>query len=92
MCHLCVFACFFFHRHYSGKYHLLLTFTLVTLVLEALSDQSKLVSFLYLLSVVFITFFCPVWLKWIHRYKRQLQGPWDYDTEKEIEGDNFKGA
>lgn len=38
---------------------------------------------------IFITIICPFWLKWVQRYKNEMQGPWDYDDVGEIQADNL---
>lgn len=69
--------------------HIGTTLTIFCCTLRALYSVSRLLSILFLGFVLFVTFVCPFWLKWIQRYKHKLQGPWDYDTEKELDYDNL---
>lgn len=90
-----LFAFFPFTRHhvlqpdrhsFPLSLHLFITANLVSsacaLLLFLVQDMTLLV--LYLLTVLFITFACPLWLKAIHRYKLNIQGPWDVATVQSI--------
>eukprot|EP00457_Paulinella_chromatophora_P013281 gb/GEZN01013565.1/.p1 GENE.gb/GEZN01013565.1/~~gb/GEZN01013565.1/.p1 ORF type:complete len:321 (+),score=2.02 gb/GEZN01013565.1/:38-1000(+) len=44
---------------------------------------SNLLVIIYTASLVFIVFGCPMWLKYLQRYKNEIQGPWDYEGEEE---------
>eukprot|EP00474_Spongospora_subterranea_P001691 CRZ02149.1 hypothetical protein [Spongospora subterranea] len=70
-------------RRYSSRLHLAVTLLLQGLVLILLSFISLAACVAMMCCFLFITLVCPFWLKWIKRYKNEIQGPWDYDAESE---------
>uniref|UniRef100_A0A6A7G916 Phosphatidylinositol N-acetylglucosaminyltransferase subunit C n=1 Tax=Hirondellea gigas TaxID=1518452 RepID=A0A6A7G916_9CRUS len=81
-------------RSYSVKLNICLTllmFIFTFLILYFSMDSGILVT-VYAGTVIFITILCPYWLEWIQRYKNEIRGPWDYDAENELLGDNPFGS
>jgi len=76
-------------RQYSMDLHIGLTMLLCGLAVHFLTSISKLLTLVFLLSILFITLVCPFWLLWIQKYKNEISGPWDYDDEAEIRSDNM---
>jgi len=57
--------------------HLLLTGSMALIVLVWLFSTYPVVGYVYTMAIVFTTFICPFWLKWMQRYKYEISGPWD---------------
>jgi len=74
-------------RRYSEKVHWLFSAILSIICGVALSGINGLLAIIYIFGVLFILLVCPFWLKRIQRYKNEMQGPWDYDDEKEIQAE-----
>lgn len=47
------------------------------IVLVWLFSTYPVVGYVYTMAIVFTTFICPFWLKWMQRYKYEISGPWD---------------
>jgi phosphatidylinositol glycan class C protein len=76
-------------RWYSTRTHVVLTLLFFLGSLRALHGISRLCALVYLISVLFVSLVCPFGLQWVQRYKNHLEGPWDYDTESELQQDNL---
>ncbi|OQS01945.1 phosphatidylinositol N-acetylglucosaminyltransferase subunit C [Thraustotheca clavata] len=61
----------------SESMHLSLTMVLFTTALLLMWPIAPLVSVVVLVTAVFITFVCPLWLMHAQEYKNEIQGPWD---------------
>jgi len=76
-----IFALFPMIRHHvkrkSLRCHLWLTWGMVAIVTVCLFNVYPLVAYAYTSTIVFTTFICPMWLKWMQRYKYEINGPWD---------------
>lgn len=44
---------------------------------------------LFVLVLLFVSFLAPRWFLFARRFKNEIQGPWDYDDEAEMESDNL---
>ena len=68
-------------RHFvaatSAFGHVALTCTLALLAAALLLQQSILLTSAFVCTLVLITFICPMWLVRIHKFKAQINGPWD---------------
>uniref|UniRef100_A0A6B2LAJ9 Phosphatidylinositol N-acetylglucosaminyltransferase subunit C n=1 Tax=Arcella intermedia TaxID=1963864 RepID=A0A6B2LAJ9_9EUKA len=62
---------------YSDRWNLIVTWCMNGATVVLLFQVSTVVTLIYILSILFITFVCPYWLKRIQRYKNTIQGPWD---------------
>lgn len=62
---------------YSVKLSLVLTWSMFLIVTILIVPLSKPLAIIYVLSVLFVTFVCPYWLKWVQQYKNEISGPWD---------------
>jgi len=79
----------YYLRRFSIRGYIVSTWALVILAFFALQQASRLLSLVFGGVVFFVTFVCPVWLKWSQRYKAHLAGPWDYDTLGELQSENL---
>ena len=44
---------------------------------------TPIITYAYVVGIVFISFVGPFFLKLVQRYKNEIRGPWDYDDEAE---------
>jgi hypothetical protein len=68
-------------RHFvagrSALGHVALTCALALVTAGLLLQQSILLTSAFVCTLVLITFICPMWLVRIHKFKAQINGPWD---------------
>ncbi|KAL6072763.1 putative Phosphatidylinositol Nacetylglucosaminyltransferase subunit c [Balamuthia mandrillaris] len=68
-------------RHHIKRYAFWLhvSLTVITFILAAgfLLQVSKAAGIAYVLFILFVSFVCPLWLKYIQRFKDEINGPWD---------------
>lgn len=57
---------------YSVKLSLVLTWSMFLIVTILIVPLSKPLAIIYVLSVLFVTFVCPYWLKWVQQYKKYV--------------------
>jgi len=57
---------------YSIKLSLVLTWSMFFVVTILIVPLSKPLAIIYVLSVMFVTFVCPYWLKWVQQYKKYV--------------------
>ncbi|GAX85173.1 hypothetical protein CEUSTIGMA_g12591.t1, partial [Chlamydomonas eustigma] len=62
---------------FSKAAHVTLTLLMSITSTALLWTLSPVLSALLVLSLVFVTFICPWWLVSIHKFKAQINGPWD---------------
>jgi len=76
-----LFALFPILRHSLRKYSIRLSTLFSWLfnlgVCLLVGSQSMAGAVLMVCSAVFITFVCPFWLLWSHKFKDEINGPWD---------------
>jgi len=89
-----LFALFPIMCHYLKAQSTLLSIVMTTCLFVGTSYQlvqiSTLIGSVFILAILFITFACPYWLKWIQRYKNEIHGPWD-EAVPTRSGAVFKG-
>ena len=61
----------------SPRVYLLLTYALVSVSLLLTQMLSYVLSVMLSLSLVFVSFVCPLFLVKMHKFKAQINGPWD---------------
>lgn len=61
----------------SPAAHVATTVGLAATALCLLAVQSRLVAIAFAGACLFIAFACPAWLVRIHKFKAQINGPWD---------------
>mmetsp|Transcript_4888 Transcript_4888/g.10496 ORF Transcript_4888/g.10496 Transcript_4888/m.10496 type:complete len:417 (+) Transcript_4888:76-1326(+) len=70
-----------FARHYirgaSTTAHIVTTLLLLAGALVLLAPLSTPLAALFVGAVICVTFLCPLWLVSIHKFKAQINGPWD---------------
>jgi len=62
---------------YSEQLSLVVTWSLAAAAALLLMPIGTVVTLVYVISILFITFVCPYWLTRIQRYKNTIHGPWD---------------
>lgn len=70
-------------KRYSLQWHNASTVLLCAAAYGSLVWAGGILGTVYLAAVFTIAFVCPVWLKWVQRYKEDLRGPWDYNEKEE---------
>lgn len=53
----------------SLRVHLWMTWSMVAIVGVCLLNIYSIVAYAYAMAIIFTTFVCPLWLKWMQRYK-----------------------
>ena len=61
----------------SPAAHAALTAAMAAAAAALLAQQSVLLTSSFCCALVFITLICPMWLVRIHKFKAQINGPWD---------------
>ena len=61
----------------SPAAHVAVTAGLALAAVWMLASQSRLLTGVFVGACLFITFACPAWLVRIHKFKAQINGPWD---------------
>jgi hypothetical protein len=64
-------------RQTSLAAHIALTLAMVGTACGLLAPLSPNLTTVFLVAVVFISLLCPRWLVRIHKFKVQINGPWD---------------
>jgi phosphatidylinositol glycan class C protein len=64
-------------RSASLTAHILLTAGMVAAALLLLLPLSGILSLLYVLVILGVSFVCPYWLVHIQKFKAKINGPWD---------------
>lgn len=64
-------------RSASLTAHILLTAGMVAAALLLLMPLSGVLSLLYMLVILSVSFVCPYWLVHIQKFKAKINGPWD---------------
>jgi phosphatidylinositol glycan class C protein len=57
--------------------HAALTAALAAGAAALLARQSVLLTSAFCCALLFVTLICPMWLVRIHKFKAQINGPWD---------------
>jgi len=76
-------------RHKPERWHAGMTAMISSLAFALIWGYNKQIAFLFLFILFFINIVCTAWLQYIQRYKNNLRGPWDYDTEHELDSENM---
>ena len=69
-------------RSSSAVGHLAAVAALGALAVGLLSRQSVFLTSAFLCTLAFISLLCPMWLVRIHKFKAQINGPWDEAAPK----------
>ncbi|KAJ7514346.1 hypothetical protein O6H91_23G040200 [Diphasiastrum complanatum] len=64
-------------QKWSTAFHLAFSFILTVVTMGLLFPLNRMVFYLYVLVILFITFVCPIFLIKIQEYKFEINGPWD---------------
>jgi phosphatidylinositol glycan class C protein len=72
-------------RKKSAPMYTMLSVALFLVTTAVLYARTHAVMYIYVASVTFVTFLVPFYLKWIHQYKHEIRGGWDYDAHAELE-------
>jgi len=76
-----LFALFPIFRHslklYLEKLNLAFSWILAFMVVLLMVPLGTVITLVYVIAILFITFVCPYWLTRIQKYKNTIHGPWD---------------
>lgn len=64
-------------RRASVAAHVGLTVAMAAAAAALLAPLSVLLTAVFLVKVIFVSFICPWWLVHIHKFKAKINGPWD---------------